>query len=238
MTTLTATESQELAQCEAVIRAGIQSFVDVGNALLRISDGRLYRQTHSTFKEYIEQTYKMSVRKAYQLCEQVEVINELKEADPVCANVAQSHAAELAKAPKGQRAEVLKKAQALAGDSKLTAAHIAETISPKSFCTACQTAYIKADGHECKDAAQAEEEREMIRVGALQQQAKDAFKGLVIPPEASPRNAAIADLERAVADGLASLDSMPDLRALRLTAQVGLAKIDEKIKAVRMEGAA
>jgi hypothetical protein len=45
-------ERERLAELEAVIDRGAQSFVDVGMALLEIRDTRLYRDEHRTFEDY------------------------------------------------------------------------------------------------------------------------------------------------------------------------------------------
>lgn len=131
MTALTTIEQTTLASCEAVIEKGLTSFFDVGTAILTISDQRLYRETHSTFKDYIEEKWNMSVRRAYQLCESVEVIKEIQKANPECAQIAQtvpaSHAIALSKAPKGTRAQVL---QAVASTGPVTAAKIEAAIVP------------------------------------------------------------------------------------------------------------
>ena len=45
-------EVADLEQHEAVIERGLKTFVDVGNALMAIRDGRLYREQHATFEDY------------------------------------------------------------------------------------------------------------------------------------------------------------------------------------------
>jgi|SRR5215510_1234226 len=47
-----------LAQCEGVIDRGMQSFVAVGKALLKIRDERLYREQYGTFEEYCRKRWK------------------------------------------------------------------------------------------------------------------------------------------------------------------------------------
>ena len=44
---LSVPERSRLAELEAVVEAGLQTFVDVGLALSEIRDGRLYRKTHA-----------------------------------------------------------------------------------------------------------------------------------------------------------------------------------------------
>jgi len=59
---------ERLEQCEAVIERGLQTFVDVGNALLEIRDNRLYRSDYSTFEDYCRERWGFSKRYAnYQI---------------------------------------------------------------------------------------------------------------------------------------------------------------------------
>ena len=48
-----------LTECEAVIERGLRTFVEVGEALLRIRDERLYRETHGTFEDYCRERWAM-----------------------------------------------------------------------------------------------------------------------------------------------------------------------------------
>lgn len=52
MTTLTRPESVTLQTCERIIQAGQETFVEVGAALLKIRDDKLYRAEFKTFDEY------------------------------------------------------------------------------------------------------------------------------------------------------------------------------------------
>lgn len=54
----------ELAECEAIIERGIGTFVEVGEALLRIRDSRLYRETHGTFEDYCRERWGWTRRQA------------------------------------------------------------------------------------------------------------------------------------------------------------------------------
>jgi hypothetical protein len=44
---------ERVAECEAVLQRGLATFIEVGAALLRIRDGRLYRDTHKTFRRVL-----------------------------------------------------------------------------------------------------------------------------------------------------------------------------------------
>ena len=74
---LTIFEQNELQQCEAVIEKGLRTFVDVGGALLKIRDSKLYRQDYSTFEEYCQEKWNISRPRAYQLIDSVKVAENL-----------------------------------------------------------------------------------------------------------------------------------------------------------------
>lgn len=61
---LTASEAQTLAAQEELIRRGMSTFVDVGNALAAIRDARLYRATHDTFEDYCRERWGMTPQHA------------------------------------------------------------------------------------------------------------------------------------------------------------------------------
>jgi len=59
---------QSLAELEAVIERGLQSFIEVGTALWKIREQRLYReQGHATFEEYCDKRWKIRRAHAYRL---------------------------------------------------------------------------------------------------------------------------------------------------------------------------
>ena len=45
-------ERNELERCEVVIRQGLETFIEVGQALMTIRDKRLYRIEFGTFEDY------------------------------------------------------------------------------------------------------------------------------------------------------------------------------------------
>ena len=75
--TLLLAESLTLAECEAVIERGLQTFVEVGNALLTIRDGRLYRAIAGTFEDYCRERWNMSRPRAYQLIDAAMTVTNL-----------------------------------------------------------------------------------------------------------------------------------------------------------------
>lgn len=52
MNNLTRMEQDRRAELETRVKRGLANFVEVGNALREIQDGRLYRNTHKTFVSY------------------------------------------------------------------------------------------------------------------------------------------------------------------------------------------
>ncbi|MCC6192099.1 MAG: hypothetical protein IT318_23970 [Anaerolineales bacterium] len=76
-------ESKELARLETIIQLGLSTFVEVGNALLRIRDGRLYRASHKTFEEYTQERWGMTRRRANQLIGAAETVGNLGTTVPI-----------------------------------------------------------------------------------------------------------------------------------------------------------
>jgi hypothetical protein len=84
---------QRLAECEAVIRRGLETFIEVGQALLEIREGRLYRTEFATFDAYLEARWPElgSCRRAYQLMNAAQVVSNLNSCSEVLpANEAQA----------------------------------------------------------------------------------------------------------------------------------------------------
>lgn len=70
-------EEKELQECEAIIEAGLQEFVKVGNALLRVRDHKLYRAKYGTFEAYLKERWDISRRRGYQLLDAAEAVQNL-----------------------------------------------------------------------------------------------------------------------------------------------------------------
>lgn len=59
--------AQRLAHCENVISRGLQTFIEVGEALLTIRNNRLYRHSHDTFDNYCQERWGWTAGRARQL---------------------------------------------------------------------------------------------------------------------------------------------------------------------------
>ncbi len=122
---LTASESTALAEHEAVIERGIQTFYKVGMALADIRDRKLYRSDYGTFEEYAEKRWQMSRPRAYQLIEAAAVVSTTVDTGlPAPKNERQAR--ELGRVPESQRAEVWGETLART-DGAPTAAAVRET---------------------------------------------------------------------------------------------------------------
>jgi len=71
-------DAQRLAELEAIIESGLQTFVEVGNALLEIRDRRFYReQGFRRFEEYCRKRWNMSQPHAQRMIDASEVAHNL-----------------------------------------------------------------------------------------------------------------------------------------------------------------
>lgn len=101
---LTSVELSTLENHEAVIKKGLKSFVDVGNALLAIRDGRLYRESFKTFEDYCLERWGMARNYANKMIAAAGVVGNLGTNVPIPAT--ESQARPLAKLQPEEQAEV------------------------------------------------------------------------------------------------------------------------------------
>jgi len=70
-------EATELAECERIIERGLQTFYEVGLAMAKIRDRRLYREQALTWEQYCQDRWQIGARRAQQLCKAAETVREL-----------------------------------------------------------------------------------------------------------------------------------------------------------------
>lgn len=121
MNALTTNERQQLAKLERVIEQGVKRFVEVGNALAAIRDGRLYREHFETFADYCVQTWNFSKQRASQLIQAAAVE---KVCQPVVDVPNERVARAIGEVPEEDREAVLEWATEKAAGEPLTAAAI------------------------------------------------------------------------------------------------------------------
>jgi hypothetical protein len=66
-TALSKQQQSDLRACEQVIERGLSTFVQVGKALAKIRDERLYKTTHKSFERYCQERWEFSRQRASQL---------------------------------------------------------------------------------------------------------------------------------------------------------------------------
>jgi hypothetical protein len=70
-------ESHELERCEVVIKQGLQTFIEVGQALMTIREKRLYRIGFKTFEDYCVERWLITKTQANRLIQASETISNL-----------------------------------------------------------------------------------------------------------------------------------------------------------------
>jgi hypothetical protein len=126
---LTTHECTLLSAHEAQIERGLQTFYDVGTALLAIRDQRLYRATFATFEAYCRERWGLKRQRAYELIDAAVIMGDLSEISD--KPIKESHAAPLAAVPPAERAEVWQEAVDTAPNGKVTAAHVQQVIDQR-----------------------------------------------------------------------------------------------------------
>jgi phage N-6-adenine-methyltransferase len=119
-------ERNELERCEVVIRQGLETFIEVGQALMIIRDKRLYRVEFSTFEDYCRNKWDMSKAYTNRLIAATETISNLTPIGAIPATESQARPL-TALQPEVQRqawAEVVQQSQATG--QPITAARVQE----------------------------------------------------------------------------------------------------------------
>ena len=117
-------ERFQLHAHETTIERGLSTFVEVGEALLAIRKGRLYRLKHPTFEAYCDQRWGISRSRAYQLMEASEIVARLSTVVDILPDN-ESQVRELAKMRPEAIISGWATAVETAPDNKVTANHMA-----------------------------------------------------------------------------------------------------------------
>jgi len=103
---LTKQDRQNLAKHETTIANGLQTFVDVGQALHAIRFGMLYRESYETFEQYCAERWDVTSRRAEQLMRASDAAVKLRTIVRVEPPTRESHVRPLLNVPEQHRAEV------------------------------------------------------------------------------------------------------------------------------------
>jgi len=101
-----------LDELESIIERGMQTFIEVGTALLEIRDKKLYKQDHQTFEDYCQKRWGWERRHGYELIAAAQVASNVRlnaqsapESAPTVPTLTQ--AVQLASLPPEQQREVV-----------------------------------------------------------------------------------------------------------------------------------
>ena len=134
---LSADELSTLSVYEGVIRQGLESFVEVGNALARIRDARLYRAEFATFEDYCDKKWSLTRQYVNRIVAAAEVVADIESAEMetiVSKPANEAQAKPLASVRKEDRAEVWQQVVATApvdartAKPKITAKHVEKVV--------------------------------------------------------------------------------------------------------------
>lgn len=132
--TMTDDERDLLAVCEETIAAGLNTFMEVGQALATIRNKKLYHKgyggEYANFESYCREKWSISRQRAHQLIEATEIVDDLSTL--VDKPTSETHIRPLAALPPEQRAEAWKEATETAPGGKVTAAHVQSVVDRRT----------------------------------------------------------------------------------------------------------
>jgi hypothetical protein len=125
---LSVIEREELAQYEGTIYKGLNTFFEVGKALIEIRNRKLYRADYRTFEHYCRERWNISRPRAYQLIDAANVVDGLSTHGSQILPANERQARALKAAPPEQRQEAWKKAVDASNGTQPTAKQINQVI--------------------------------------------------------------------------------------------------------------
>lgn len=126
-------ERKELDLCEGILTVHLEKAFECWMALVTIRDKRLYREEFRTFEEYCQARWKISARRANQLCAAPAVLLNVTEAESPAAGWATLPVSErvlrpLASLPPEEQRQAWTEAVQTAAKGKVTARHVEEVV--------------------------------------------------------------------------------------------------------------
>lgn len=128
MVQLAKSEQGVLAECEEIIERGLESFIEVGNALLRIRSEKLYRVQFDTFEIYCSLKWGMSRPRAYQMIQAAEIAITLSTNVDTEQPTREAQLRPLAKLPPPVQREAWKQAVGTSKTGKPTAKEVTAAV--------------------------------------------------------------------------------------------------------------
>lgn len=118
-----------LAELEAVIERGLETFIAVGRALTEIRDDGLYKETHGTFEEYCRQRWGIERAHAYRLIEATGVIENLSPMGDIPLPKSERAARELKPLPSERQREAWARAVEQSKSGQPTASEVSTVVA-------------------------------------------------------------------------------------------------------------
>lgn len=125
-------EATRLTELEGVIAVGLQSYAEVGNALLEIRDSKLYRASHGTFESYCFERWGISINYAGKLILAAKTVENLKTGTIVPLPANEGQVRPLTSLEPEEQREVWKHAVNTAPNGKVTSKHVQRTKQQKA----------------------------------------------------------------------------------------------------------
>ena len=119
-----------LRKCEKIISAGMVTFLDVGEALCKIRDEKLYREKYSSFKTYCKEKWEFSDSRARQLIGGSEIAKGVESVTRVTLSN-EKQARPLAKLPEEERSAAWNEAVEVAGGKAPTAKQVEQVVNQR-----------------------------------------------------------------------------------------------------------
>ncbi len=117
-----------------VVKKGQQTFIEVGNALMKIREGKQYKElNYKTFEDYCKSEFNIARRTAYQLIDAAETTENVRHGAQNELPQSERQLRELSKVPKEDQAEVWIKVQTETGKTQPTAKEIKEIINSRTM---------------------------------------------------------------------------------------------------------
>mgnify|MGYP001589054128 CR=1 FL=1 len=182
MNDLTIIETSTLTQHEAVIARGLQTFVEVGGALMAIRDARLYRAEYTTFEDYCRGRWGMSRPRAYQLIEAAETMSSLSTTVDILP-MNESQARPLTQLAPEDQPIAWRRVIDTAPNGKVTAAHVQVVVNdmrPAHY----TPREVAPEPQETDDADDAPDDYEFNRQQILEANRQGAM--IEVPPASMP----------------------------------------------------
>lgn len=125
---LSPAERSRLVDCERVIKRGLTTFVEVGEALAEIRDSRLYRVRHATFEDYCRERWQLSRPRAYELIGAAAVVENLSGMPDIPLPANERQAGPLKVLEPEQQRDAWQDALEEAGEDPVTSAHVKKAV--------------------------------------------------------------------------------------------------------------